>query len=106
MKGEQSMSSGRLSTARLGRLHTTMAGYVERGEVPGLVTVVSRRGETHVDALRTLAAGGSVPVQRDTICRISSMTKPVVAVAGTILVEECKLRLDDPIDALLPELAN
>jgi hypothetical protein len=40
---------------------------------------------------------------RDTIFRISSMTKPVTAVAALILVEECELRLDDPVDALLPE---
>src|SRR5260370_517612 len=42
----------------------------------------------------------------DTIFRISSMTKPITAVATMILVEECKLRLDEPVDRLLPELAN
>ena len=46
------------------------------------------------------------PMQRDTIFRIASMTKPVTAAAAMILVEQCKLRLDDPVDALLPELAN
>jgi CubicO group peptidase (beta-lactamase class C family) len=45
-------------------------------------------------------------MQRDTFSGISSMTKPVTAVAAVILVEECKLRLDDPVDAWLPELAN
>ena len=45
-------------------------------------------------------------MRRDTIFRIASMTKPITAVAAMILVEECKLRLDDPVDALLPELAN
>jgi len=39
------MSSAGLSTARLSRLHDAMAGYVERGEVPGLVALISRRGE-------------------------------------------------------------
>ena len=43
-------SSAGLSKARLARLHDVMAGFVERGEVPGLVTLVSRRGETHVEA--------------------------------------------------------
>ena len=100
------MSTGRLSAARLGRMHDVMAGYVERGEVPGLVSVVSRRGEVHVDAIGTLTAGGGDPIQRDTIVRISSMTKPITAVAVMILVEECKLRLDEPVDRLLPELAN
>src|SRR5207244_12779783 len=46
------------------------------------------------------------PMRRDTIFRISSMTKPIIAVATMILVEECKLRLDEPVDALLPELAD
>src|ERR1700720_2262757 len=100
------MSSAGLSNARVARLHDVMAGYVERGEVPGLVTLVSRRGETHIEALGMKALGGSDPVQRDTIFRISSMTKPVTASPAMILLQECKLRLDDPVDGLLPELAD
>jgi hypothetical protein len=45
------MSVGGLSKGRLGRLRDVMAGHVERGEVPGLVTLVSRRGEVHVEAI-------------------------------------------------------
>lgn len=45
-------------------------------------------------------------MRRDTIFHISSMTKPIIAVATMILVEECTLRLDEPVDALLPELAE
>jgi CubicO group peptidase (beta-lactamase class C family) len=100
------MNSAALSKARLARLHDVMAGYVERGEVPGLVALVSRRGDTHVESLGMKALGESDPVQRDTIFRIASMTKPITAVAAMILVEECKLRLDDPVDRLLPELAD
>src|SRR2546427_2030398 len=100
------MSTGGLSKARLGRMHDVMAGYVERGELPGLVTLVSRRGEVHVDAVGTKALGGSDPIRRDTIFRISSMTKPITAAATMILVEECRLRLDEPVDRLLPELAD
>lgn len=99
------MGSGGFSRARLARMRATMAGYVERGEVPGLVTLVSRRGETHVEALGAQALGGP-PMRRDTIFRISSMTKPITAVATMILVEECKLRLDDPVERWLPELAD
>jgi CubicO group peptidase (beta-lactamase class C family) len=99
------MSAGGLSEARLGRLHDVMAGYVERGEIPGMVTLVSRRGSVHVDALGSTAIGGE-PVRRDTIFRIASMTKAITAAAAMILVEECKLRLDEPVDRLLPELAN
>jgi CubicO group peptidase (beta-lactamase class C family) len=100
------MSTGGLSKARLGRMHNVMAGYVERGEVPGLVTLVSRRGEVHVDAIGMKAVDESDPIRRDTIFRISSMTRPIIAVATMILVEECKVRLDDPVDRWLPELAG
>jgi CubicO group peptidase (beta-lactamase class C family) len=100
------MSTGGLSTARLGRMHDVMTGYVERGDVPGLVTLVSRRGEVHVDVIGTQAFKDPDPMRRDTIFRISSMTKPITAAATMILVEECKLRLDEPVDALLPELAE
>jgi CubicO group peptidase (beta-lactamase class C family) len=94
-----------LSKARLGRMHEVMAGYVEAGDMPGLVTLVSRDGEIFVDAIGSIAFDGP-PMQRDTIFRITSMTKPVTAVAAMILVEECKLRLDDPVDRWLPELAD
>ncbi len=91
---------------RLDRMHDVMAGYVKRGEVPGIVTLVSRRGEVRVDAIGMKSFGGSDPIRRDTIFRISSMTKPITAAAAMILVEECKIRLDEPVDRLLPELAN
>jgi len=100
------MSIGGLSKTRLGRLHDVMAGYVERGDVPGIVTLVSRRGEVHVDAIGTKAVAGSDPIRRDTIFRIASLTKPIAAAATMILVEQCGLRLDEPVDRLLPELAN
>ena len=100
------MSTGGLSKARLTRMHDFMAGYVERGNVPGLVTLVSRRGEVHVDAIGTQGFADPTPMRHDTIFRISSMTKPITAAATMILVEECKLQLDDPVDALLPELAD
>src|SRR5207247_1046764 len=77
----QVMSSGGFSKARLGRVHDVMAGYVERGDVPGIVTLVSRRGEVHVDAIGAQAVGGGDPILRDTIFRISSMTKPITAAA-------------------------
>jgi CubicO group peptidase (beta-lactamase class C family) len=100
------MCSGGLSKARLGRMHDVMAGHVERGALPGIVTLVSRRGEVHVDAVGMQAAGGSEAMRRDTIFRIASLTKPITAAAAMILVEECKLQLDEPVDRLLPELAG
>src|SRR5438876_10421727 len=100
------MTTRELSQRRLRRMHDVIAGQVERGELPGLVTLVSRRGETHVDAIGMKAIGGHDPMRRDTIFRIASMTKPITAAATMILVEECKLRLDEPVDWVLPELAN
>ena len=100
------MSNGGLSKARLARMHDVMSDHVARGQVPGLVALISRRGETHVDAIGMKAMGGREPMQRDTIFRIASMSKPITAAAAMILVEEAKLRLDDPVDRWLPELAD
>ena len=96
----------RFSKARLARMREAMARHVESGRMPGLVTLVSRRGETHFEAIGVKAFGGKDPMRRDTIFRIASITKPITAAAAMILVEEAKLRLDDPVDPLLPELAN
>jgi hypothetical protein len=65
--------SGGLSKARLGRMRDVMAAHVERGDIPGLVTLVSRRDEVHVEAIGRPADGGG-PMRRDTIFRIASMT--------------------------------
>jgi CubicO group peptidase (beta-lactamase class C family) len=100
------MSTGGWSMSWLRQMHDVMAGYVERGELPGLVTLISRRGEVHVDVLGMKSVGSIDPMRRDTIFRIASMTKPITAAAAMILVEECKLRLDEPVDRWLPELAN
>ncbi len=100
------MGSGGLSKVRLDRMYEVMARYVESGEVPGLITLISRRGEVQIGAIGMKSAGGSDPVQRDTIFRISSLTKPITAAAAMILVEECKLRLDETVDRWLPELAD
>jgi CubicO group peptidase (beta-lactamase class C family) len=97
---------GGFSRIRLDRMNAVLGGYVERGEIPGIVTLVNRRGETHVHAIGKMALGADAPIRRDAVFRIASMTKPITAVAAMILVEESKLRLDDPVDDFLPELAN
>ncbi|MBU2665408.1 beta-lactamase family protein [Actinoplanes bogorensis] len=103
------MTIGGLSEKRLARLRPLLERHVETGFVPGLAVAVRRHGETHVEAAGTLAfegAGAGVPMARDTIVRIASMTKPIVAACAMTLVEDCTLRLDDPVDDLLPELAG
>ena len=87
-------------------LHAAMAGHVARGDIPGLVTLVARGGEVQVDALGTKVLGGSEPMRPDTIFRIASLTKPIAAAATLILVDDGVLRLDDPVERWLPELAN
>jgi CubicO group peptidase (beta-lactamase class C family) len=100
------MTTARLSEHRLARLHDVMARHVDRGVAPGLVSLISRRGEAHIDVIGSTDVDGGHAMRADTIFRISSMTKPITAVAAMILLEECVLRLDEPVDRLLPELAN
>jgi CubicO group peptidase (beta-lactamase class C family) len=83
--------------------------HVESGFVPGMLAVLARHGDVHIEATGTLAfesAGSRIPMAGDTIVRMSSMTKPIVAACAMTLVEDCTLRLDDPVDDLLPELAD
>ena len=98
--------TGGLSPTRLARMHETLLRHVDGGRLPGLVALISRRGAEHLDAIGTLAFDSTVPMRRDTIFRLASVAKPITAVAAMILIEECKLRLDDPVDEFLPELAN
>ena len=100
------MITAGLSKSRLERMHQVLSGYVERKEIPGLVALVSHHDDVHVETLGTMSVGHPAPMKRHTIFRIASITKPITAVAAMILVEECKLRLDESIEAWLPELAN
>jgi len=97
---------GGFSQARLDRLQAVMRRHLDEDRIPGLVALVHQRGREHVEAIGTLALDGNTPMRRDTIFRLASMTKPVTAVGAMILVEECQLRLDDPIDTWLPELKD
>lgn len=99
-------AGGGFSSARLRRMHEVMAGHVESGGVPGLVTLVARRGEVQAEAIGTMEFAAGDRMRRDTIFRVASVTKPITAAAAMILVEECRLRLDEPVDRLLPELAE
>lgn len=100
------MSNTGLSKSRLEKLHEVLSQYVERKDLPGLVALVSHNDDVHVETLGTLSFNRPAPMKRDTIFRIASLSKPITAVAAMILVEECKLRLNESIEAWLPELAN
>jgi CubicO group peptidase (beta-lactamase class C family) len=98
--------SGGFPSARLDRMNRAMRRHVESGYTPGLVTLVRRRGRENVNAIGTMAFDSTAPMRRDTIFRLASMTKPVTAVGAMILAEECRVRLDDPVDEWLPELKD
>jgi len=103
------MTTSGLSSKRLARLREVLARVVDGGYVPGAVAVVARHGEVHIAATGRLAfegPGSGTPMAADTICRMASMTKPIVAACAMTLVEDCTLRLDDPVDAFLPELTD
>jgi CubicO group peptidase (beta-lactamase class C family) len=95
-----------MSRAGLDRLHAAMLARVERKELPGMVILVAQNEDVHVDAIGVKAFDSTEPMRRDTLFRIASMTKPVLAAATMLLVEEGKLALDEPVDTWLPELAN
>jgi CubicO group peptidase (beta-lactamase class C family) len=91
---------------RLERLRAVMARHVQYDKVGGVAWLASRGDDVHVGVSGALTRGEPAPIARDSLFRIASMTKPMVAVAALTLVEECRLRLDDPVDDLLPELAD
>ena len=88
------------------RLHDAVTARVERGEFPGVVTLVARGDDVVVDAVGVTEFVGAAPMRRDTPFRITSMTKPVLAAATMMLAEEGRLDLEEPVARLLPELAG
>jgi CubicO group peptidase (beta-lactamase class C family) len=95
-----------LNTINVARLHDAMAAHVASRELSGVVTLVARGDEVHVDLVGTPSFADDAPLARDAIFRIASLTKPITAAAAMSLVEEGILRLEDPIDDLIPELAD
>jgi CubicO group peptidase (beta-lactamase class C family) len=100
------MSTASLSTPGLARLHDVMTSHVEAGEMPGLVTLVARGDDVHVDAVGSPSFAADTPLARSAIFRIASLTKPITAATAMSLVEEGALRLDQSVEDLLPELAQ
>src|SRR5216684_8993729 len=94
-----------LTAEGLARFSATAAAHVGDETVPGLVALAARGDQVHVEALGSLSLGGP-PVQRDSLFRIASITKPVTGAATLALAREGLLDLDEPVDRLLPELAG
>lgn len=96
-----------LDPAKLATVRSALQGFVDRGELSGIVTLSSLKGEV----VETSAIGWSdiesrTPMRPDTLFRIASMTKPITSVAALMLVEEGRLALSDPISRWIPELAD
>lgn len=106
MRRELSLEGSAFTRDGLRRLRDTLAGPVDSGAIPGFVALVDRHGQTHVETMGTLHTGGAELMRRDTIFRMASSTKPVTAAAVMTLVDDCRLRLDDPVVPWLPELAD
>ncbi|HWD78839.1 MAG TPA: serine hydrolase domain-containing protein [Kribbella sp.] len=79
--------------------------YVDSGVVPGLISLVSRGDETHLEIHGRTAYDGP-ELERDSLFRVSSFTKPITAAATMLLVDELRLSLDAPVADVLPELAK
>ena len=96
-----------MSSERLARIHTAMQRYVDQGLVPGVTTLVARRGRVvYQDSVGYRDVASKAPMTSDTIFRIASMTKPIASVALMMLYEEGHFLLSDPIAKFLPEFAN
>ena len=96
-----------LSTKQLKRISTTSQKFVDEKRLAGAVTVVARHGKVvHFEAFGMMDIEADKPMQRDTIFRIYSMTKPIAAAAVMMLCEERKLQLDVPASVYLPELGG
>src|SRR5882724_5700153 len=87
------------------KLDDIIEAAVARGDAPGVVAAVGRGDEGYLAAAGVMAVGGPA-MQPDALFRISSITKPVTAAVVLSLVEDGALGLDEPVDRLLPELAN
>ena len=97
--------AGNLSRSGLDAFRAAAQRHVADDNVPGLVALVASGDQVHVEALGRLSAGGP-PVARDSLFRIASTTKPITGAATLALVAEGLVGLDEPVDRLLPELAN
>ena len=96
-----------MSTERLVRITRAMQGYIDRKDIPGVVTLVARGGKVvHLEALGYRDVEKGAPLGTDSIFRIASMTKPLVSVAAMMLFEEGHFLLSDPISKWLPEFSN
>tara|TARA_R110002167_G_scaffold70453_2_gene198644 strand:- start:39314 stop:40603 length:1290 start_codon:yes stop_codon:yes gene_type:complete len=96
-----------LSSERLMRIDDVMARYMENDYISGAITAVARHGETvHFSAQGYMDRENAIDMRDDAIFRMASMSKPVTGVAILMMLEEGKLRLEDPVSKFIPEFSN
>jgi CubicO group peptidase (beta-lactamase class C family) len=96
-----------LSSERLGRVRELIQRHLDAGSFSGAVTLVARNGRlAHHEAYGLMDIASKKPMQKDAIFRIMSMTKPVVGVSIMMMIEEGKVRLQDPVSRFIPEFAD
>ena len=96
-----------VSNRRLQQVDRLLQSYVDSGRLPGCACLVSRGGqEVHYFECGQSDVERHKPVERDTIYRIYSMTKPITSVALMMLYEEGHFQLDDPVEGYIPQWAN
>jgi CubicO group peptidase (beta-lactamase class C family) len=95
------------SSERLARIGPVLKGEMEKGQYPGAVVLVARKGKVvYFESLGELDPASGKPMTKDAIFRLYSMTKPYTSVAAMMLMEEGKLRLTDPVSKFIPAFAN
>jgi len=95
------------SAEGLAKIVPTLQPIVDAGDLSGFVTLLFRHGEiAQINTLGQRDIENNLPMQRDTLFRIASMTKPVTSLAALMLMEEGKFKLEDPITKWAPEFKN
>ena len=93
-----------VSSERLQRVSQMIQRRIAAGEMTGAVTIVARKGKiVHLEAQGVMDLDSKKPVTKDTMFRVASMTKPVTGVAIMMMIEEGKVRLNDPVSRYIPE---
>ena len=96
-----------VSAERLERIRPVMQDYVDKGHLPGFLTVVARHGKiVHFETIGMRDVENKKPVEPDTIFRIYSMSKPITSVAVMMLYEEGRFQLGTPVSKFIPEFEN
>ena len=100
-------SQAGMSYERLEKIAPTLSEHIKEGRFPGFITAVARKGRVvHFETQGFSDIEKQIPLQKDSLFRIYSMSKPITGVALMILIEEGKVRLNDPVSLYIPEFAE